>query len=181
MLPDGPSPTYDVLEWGADSEDRAGWSRPRWATRRLLVVAVLVGLCLVGVDRLVEARERQAVADCVARADRAITAADTELALMSDYLAPALYLVPSGPRRDGLYTLMAGAAAEALPGVEEARDRCRGARVLPTHGALGDRRAAYVDYLDARVAHLALISRDGGRYYRDTPELTALRERLAGG
>lgn len=180
MRPDRPLPASDVLEWG-DPAAPPRWVRPTWASRRLLVAVVLLALGAAGADRLLERQEREAVAGCVAQAERAIDSADAELAQMADYLAPALYLVETAPRRAGLHLLMADAAAEALPAVEAARDRCSAARVLPTHRALRERRAAYVDYLDARAAHLAAISADGGRYYRDTPELTALRERLAEG
>ena len=177
MRMDRPVPSSDVLEWG-DPAAPPRWPRPQWASRRLLVAVVLLALVAAVADRLVERQEREAVAGCLAQAERAIDSADAELALMAAYLAPAFYLMGSGPQRAGLHTLMAGAAAEALPAVEAARDRCRAARVLPTHRALRERRAAYVDYLAARAAHLAAISADGGRYYRDTPELTALRARL---
>jgi hypothetical protein len=148
--------------------------------RRLLVVAAAV-LCVVGVvawrvDARVRDRDEQAVAACHDAALQADTRASGMVLAMVQYIEPALYAVPAD-RRDGLVAVVAEAANRALPGLRRALQTCRGTSVAWLHRDLTGRRAAYIDYLDARIRRLEAVAADGNTYYRNQPHLAELRAR----
>jgi hypothetical protein len=170
----------DVLDVGA-RRPRERRLPPR--TRRVLV-GVLAAGCLAGgtawlVDDRARAGEERALADCHDRALRADLRASTLLANMVAYVAPALYVVPA-ERRAGLVGPVARAAADGLPGVDAALERCASTHVGRLHGDLADRRSAYVDYLEARVRRLEEVAADATSYYREQPGLEELRARAFG-
>lgn len=172
MQADDPAPV-EVLEVG---------ERGRLSTRsRRALVAVLAVLCLAGlvawrVDARVRDRDEQAVAACHDTALRADLRASGMVLAMVQYIEPALYGVPAD-RRDGLVAVVADAANRALPGVRRALLACRSTSVAWLHRDLTGRRAAYIDYLDARVRRLEAVAADGHTYYRNQPHLAELRAR----
>ena len=152
-------------------------------SRRVLVVLVAT-LCVLGVvawrvDVRSRDRDEAAVAACHDAALAADLRASSTVAYMVQEVAPALYKV-SAERRDGLVVLVAQAAGRALPGVRTALAACRATSVAWWHRGLVDRRAAYIDYLKARVTRLEDVAGDGSHYYRDQPRLSALRDRAFG-
>lgn len=170
----------DVLDVGARRPRRR--LTPR--TRRVLV-GTLAGACLVGgtgwlADSHARADEERALAACHDAALRADTRATTLLASMVAYVQPALYIVRAPERRAGLVAPVARAAADGLPGLEAALQRCAGTDVGRLHRDLADRRSAYVDYLEASVRWLRQVAADGEAYYRDQPQLAGLRDRAFG-
>ncbi len=170
----------EVLEQGSERPPRR--RRPRWLTGRVsLGLGTSLAVLLAGgwaVDARLRGPEREALADCAESAEQSSSAAQRRLAFMSDYVSPALYAVPAGPRRDGLYVLVAGAARDTRPAVQRALATCRDTDVAWFHRALRREREGYVAYLAAEADRLAGVSADGSAYYRDTPDLSALRAAL---
>ena len=163
----------EVLDVG---RDRRGLSpRGRRVLVGLLAVLVVAGLVGWRVDAAAREREERAVAECEEAALRADERAAQTLGFMVRHIEPALYVVPAGPRRDGLVTLVADAAERSLPPVRRALAVCRETSVAWLHRGLAEQRAAYVDYLEARVRRLEEVAADGHTYYRDQPQLAALR------
>ena len=152
--------------------------------RRRALVALVALLCLAGVlawcvdDRARHSDER-AVTACHDAALDADVRASLTVAYMVQEVAPALYKV-SAQRRDGLVALVAAAAGRALPGLRRALALCRSTGVEWWHRGLARHRAAYVDYLDARVRRLEDVQADGSHYYHDQPRLASLRDRAFG-
>jgi hypothetical protein len=172
---DDPAPV-EVLE-------KDGGPRLSARSRRVLVVVVAV-LCVAGVvawraDARSRNHDERVVAACHDAALRADLRASTTVAYMVQEVAPVLYKV-SEERVNGLVALVAQAAARAVPGVQKALAVCRSASVRWWHRDLVHQRASYVDYLDARVRRLEDVAGDGHRYYRDQPQLAALRDRAFG-
>jgi hypothetical protein len=163
--------------------ERDGGPRLSRRNRRVLVALVAV-LCVVGVvawrvDARARAQDERAVAACHDAALEADVRASTTVAYMVQEVAPALYKV-SEDRLDGLVALVAQAAGRAVPGVRRALAVCRSTSVDWWHRSLARQRASYIDYLDARVRRLEDVAGDGRRYYRDQPQLAALRDRAFG-
>jgi hypothetical protein len=171
-MADDPAPA-EVLEVG----DRRRLSS---RSRRVLVVALavlgLVGLVAWRVDASVRKGDEQAVAACHDLALQADNRAAGMVLAMVQYIEPALYGVPAD-RRAGLVAVVADAADRALPGVRRALLACRSTSVAWLHRDLVQRRAAYIDYLEARVRRLEEVAADGHTYYRNQPHLAALRAR----
>lgn len=164
----------EVMELG---RDRRMSSRTRRALVAVLVVVAVLGAGAWLADTRVRDGDERAVAACRDAATQADVRASSVVGFMVQYVEPSLYAVPEGPRRDGLVALVADAASRALPSVRAALDRCRGTAVRWWHLDLADRRAAYVDYLDARVQRLEEVAADGHAYYHDQPRLAELRAR----
>jgi hypothetical protein len=152
--------------------------------RRTLIVVVAV-VCVVGVvawrvDARSRDRDERAVAACHDAALSADTRASDLVGYMVHEVDPVLYKIPEGPRRDGIVALVAGAASRSLPGVRRALALCQDTRVAWPHRSLVHQRDSYVDYLSARVRRLEDVAADGHNYYRDQPQLAALRDEAFG-
>jgi hypothetical protein len=161
----------EVLEVG---DDRRLSARARRVLVALLAVGCLAGLVAWQVDARARDRDERAVDACHDAALRADTRATSVVLAMVQYIEPALYVVPA-ERRDGLVAVVAEAANRALPGVRRALLVCRGTSVGWLHRDLTQRRARYVDYLEARVRRLEEVAADGQSYYRNQPHLGELR------
>jgi hypothetical protein len=159
---------------------------PRLSARgRRILVLVIAVLCVTAVvawrvDARSRDRDERAVAACADAALRADVRASALVGYMVHEVDPVLYKIPEGPRRDGIVELVAGAADRALPGVQTALALCRRTQVAWVHRTLVRRRDSYVDYLAARVRRLEEVAANGHSYYRDQPELAALRAEAFG-
>lgn len=165
---------------------------PRFTPRtRRALAGVLALMCVLGVaawwlDARVRDSEARALAACHDQALRADDRATTLLANMVAYIAPAIYTLPVERRTDVAGPVLARAAADGLPGVDAALERCASVHVGRLHRDLAERRGAYVDYLAARVERLETVAADGTAYYRDyphhrgQPRLAELRARAFG-
>lgn len=131
------------------------------------------------VEDRVRGSEETALAACRATAAETLAAADERFAVMAAYLRPGLLTVPEAARAS-LLVVMSDTAADYAPRVEAALETCAAVRPVWFHRDLAARRDAYVDHLSATAELLRSIQGDGGRYYRDTPELDAERLRLFG-
>jgi hypothetical protein len=154
--------------------------RTRRAFAGVLALVCVLGVAAWWVDARFRDSEARAVAACHDQALRADDHATTLLANMVAYIAPAIYTLPVERRTDVAGPVLARAAADGLPGIEAALERCSGTHVGRFHRDLADRRSAYVDYLEARVQRLREVAADGEAYYRPQPRLAGLRDRAFG-
>ncbi|WP_121255772.1 hypothetical protein [Nocardioides ferulae] len=170
----------EVLE-RAGREPRLTSRGRRWVAASMALLAV-AGAALWLVEERVRGRDERAVAACRDVAQAADNRSLVTVGFMVDHVEPALLAVREEARRKGLVALVAEAAQRAEPGVVAAVAECeRQDTPAPWHPGLRSRRAAYLDYLDARLRWLRLIAADGQAYYRDRPWLAAAREAAFGG
>lgn len=136
-------------------------------TRRWPWVAVVVaaGLLAVGAaaDGPLRDRESAALIDRVASAEGVVTAAEDLVVSRVRYASPLLTSASVEPSlRADLEDVVSEAAAEGEAAVAAARADAAGVTVLPWHSDLADARAAYVSYLDQRLAELRAVAADAG-------------------
>lgn len=175
-----PAPAeVEVLDVGAPHPPRLG-GRARRALLGGLVLACVLGALAWRIDARARDAEARALAACHDQALRADDRATTLLANMVAYIAPAIYTLPVERRTDVAGPVLARAAADGLPGVDAALERCAGVHVGRLHRDLAERRGAYVDYLTARVERLETVAADGAAYYREQSQLSGLRARAFG-
>lgn len=160
-------------------EREGGRSLPRPA-RRLLLAAVVLVVTAGSVDAVLREQEGDAVAGCAAEARASVTEADRKQSFMADYLAPAFYTVPAEGGRESFYAMMAEQVDKTRPVLERARRACADIQVAPWHASLRERRAAFRDYLDARIAWAERVAADGRVFYHDDEQLESLRDAAFG-
>ncbi len=158
------------------SGGRAG--RDRSLSRRVataLVVALVLGGAIWVTNRQLAAREASTLASCVQTSQQTLAAIDAQLALTAKYVAPQVGPHSSLLIRDSLYRLIENSATGDVPALDGAINRCDQVAIAPPYHRLSAARAAYVVYLDAELAHLHDITRDGTAQARVPPELGPLR------
>ena len=160
----------DVVAGGRGVKDRS-------LSRRIAtagVVALVLGGAIWVTNRQLAARETSAVVSCVQTSEQTLAAIDTQLALTAKYVAPQVGPHSSLLIRDSLYRLIEDSATGAVPALDGAISRCDQVAIAPPYHRLAAARSAYVAYLDAQLAHLHDITRDGTAQGRVPPELAPL-------
>lgn len=93
--------------------------------------------------------------------------AERKLSSMQQYVRPVLSSAgPSSPTGTDLTALVVGVGAEGSQRVAEERSAVQEARILPWHTGELAARASYLDYLDAKSAHLVAAG-SGDRAVQD--------------
>jgi hypothetical protein len=141
----------------------------------LVVGALVVLLAVLAVDdRRAHAAEATQVARCVSTVADARVLAAGRVSAMASYVRPAFSRRQLPPEtRTGLAGLVAGAARQAVPTLESARSTCAAVGVRPWHGDLGGHLDGCLAVLDAGLAWLDEVARDGAAVFRSAPEQTA--------
>ena len=147
-------------------------------------VLVLLSAAIWVANRQVGRSEFSAVLECVRASEQTLTDIDAQLAATAKYVAPQVGPQSSLLIRDDLYRLIEDAADGAEPNLDVDLTGCDDVAIAPLYHRLATARRAYVGYLDAQLAHLHDISRDGTAQFRPAPELAPLlasaRAALAG-
>lgn len=149
--------------------NRLGGDRRSW----LVVGALVVLLAVLAVDdRRAHAAEATQVERCASTVTDARVLADRRVSAMASYVRPAFSGRQPPATKTGLAQLVAGAAARAVPTLESARASCADVGVRPWHGDLGGHLDACLAAVDARLAWLHDVTRDGANAFRSAPEST---------
>jgi hypothetical protein len=169
-----------VVDGGPDVVSGGPAGRPRSLSRRIaisVVVALVLGAAIWVTNRQLAAREASTLATCVQTSERTLAAIDSQLALTAKYVAPQVGPDSSLLIRDSLYRLIENSATGDVPALDGAINRCDQVAIAPQYHRLSAARGAYVAYLDAELAHLQDITRDGTAQARVPPELAPLLAR----
>ncbi len=130
-------------------------TRPRW---RMPVVAVLV-LVVVGLAVADERLRSTEVADLLERVEASqvtVGLAERKLSSMQQYVRPVLASAGrSSPTGVDLAGLVADVGDEGAERVAAGRPAVQGSGILAWHRSALTARAEYLEYLDAKTAHLA--------------------------
>lgn len=144
------------------------------------VAVVLVALVVAGVyaDRWQRDRERAALTERARAGTAAVLYADGRIRAALTYVSPTLgSAAVSVSVRESLARVVSGEAAARLPDLTAERAATSAVRVLPWHGEQRAARAAYVRYLDLRLAYLSAVADDLDALYVPHPELAEGQQR----
>ncbi|MFI7586531.1 hypothetical protein ACIB24_05595 [Spongisporangium articulatum] len=153
----------DVLASGREPDRRR-----RAAVAFLVVTVLALGVVGWAVDRHGRHAEFSALVACRDRAFAAIDDARGLTSSMAEYVRPSLNF-DTGVSSEGLYGMVAHAAAPAVPALSAAEAGCRTVRVRAWHGAQTRARDVLLSYVGAEASLYRATAADGHAFYGANP------------